>query len=286
MVMDLIKEVMKRKTNEIILNNKLGNTSNDNVILYDIIYNNGSKLNYIEKFNDQFSGTSFIKRLLHDVKFSEDIQLIKIVITNEKYKSLSDCNLFYINENLKMNDQLFNNIEQVKNKINLYHMFSSSEFNKYDQFTDKDYALLNSIVDIIDSNETIRYGCVVNKVKLSSLKSNHRTFYNIQICSMYSIEKDYKNKLISGKVYKGMNFENKYSKNYIVKSFTTQEYLNNLSLLTRKTLIKEFPYLVDYFLELISWKNVNKTDIIPEEVYDVIKQKYMNSDKKVKEYIK
>lgn len=284
--MDLIKDIMQKKSHEIVLNHKLGNSSSDNVIVYDITYNNGSKLNYIEKFNEQFSGTSFIKRLLLDVKFSNDIQHIKIIITNDKYKSLSDCNLFYLNENLEMNDQLFDNIEKIKNQINLYHLFSSTKFNKYDNFNDQDYTLLNSIVDIVNHTETIRYGSVVNNVRLHKLKSNHRSFNNIQICSMYSIEKDYRNKLINGKVYKGFNFENKYSKNYIVKSFTTQEYLNDFRLLSAKSLIKGFPYLVDYFLELISWKCANKTDMIPKEVIDEIKQKYMNNDKKVKEYVK
>lgn len=284
--MDILKSIMNNKSQEIIYNITYGNNSSDNVIFYDIFYNNNARLNYTENFTEEFNASTFIKRLLNDIKYDNNIKSIRTVITNKKYKDLLASRYFCFERTLSMNDQLLSEVEKVEKEIKMYHLLSSSKFTKYGNFTDKDYSLVNSIVDIINSQEIVNYGYIVNNVSMMKVRSHVMPSFKVhQISSIYSINQDPRSRLISGNVYKGYNFNNNTSKNYIVKTFTKDDYLKNYNFLNNyKTFIRSFPYLVGYILELMSWKYIHKTDEIPNYVYDEIKQVYINNDYKIKEY--
>lgn len=287
--MNINEEMLKQKCKEIYLNMKYGKDSEDNIIKYNIDYLDGSNLTFLDNFNDQFKPELFIKRLLYDIKFNDQIKLIRLFITNKKYSDYKGNNhYYYINELLQLDDQLLDNIEHLEHKLKAYSLYSSKEFLEYNDFNDDNYKLINSMIDIINSNERIQYGYMINYLRRSKDEEgqNKIEIYH-SLCSLHSIKNGVQTVQVDKNVYKAINFKNTSSKNYDLISFSSETYLkdNKFSKHNSKVFIK-FPYLIEYIMDLINWKYDHKTDIIPDEVYDILKDQYMNNNEKVKEYIK
>ena len=225
--------------------------------------------------------------MLYDIHYDNNIKLVKVMINNNKYKEYESCSNFC--EQFDMSGDLVSTVNKIEKQISYYHLFSTNEFLKQDLFTDKDYKLVNTIVDIINSCESIKYGYIINYKCLNRKLTTHQKYRAIlfhQLCSLYSINNDLRKVQISNNVYKSINFQNKSSKNYVIQSYKDEPYLKDYSFfLSSRQYLLSFPYLVDYILELMNWKYKNNQQNIPDNVYDEISQEYINGSSKVKKLI-
>ena len=273
------------KKQEILNNMHYGNKSQDNMVIYRICYNDGSKLDYFDLINNEsFSLNSFFLRLLYDISFSSDIKYIRIALTNKKYKDVVDSMPSHYSQKIDFDDKLLENIEKVRDFLKMYHYISIKEYMNQDNFTDYNYKLINSMIDIINSHSKFTYGYVVSIRKGKTPDNKIVNYYTHMICSLLSIKKTNNCHNLAGLAYIGNNHLDLFSKSYTIKSPSRYKYLKCHSFLNNsQTFLRHFPYLIDYILDLMNWKYINKQDEIPNYVYDQLKQKYMiEKDNKLK----